>query len=287
MGFYLDRNFHLTNSSGRFDGRTVALRLYGLTTEFDRLKTATPALTLATLKATQYSGANEDCDLANNAPAGERRTLPAPAASPAGAPWFAAEMSVADHFSEFYLTGASTPLPVELLSFTATTRATAVALAWRTASEKNSDRFEVERSRDGRTFERIGQVAGAGSSSAPRNYELLDESLPAGAATLYYRLKQVDADATFSYSPVRTITLMGATAGMTLFPNPIHGGRAATLMGAAAGTPVRVYDAVGREVLSATVDATGQAALRLPPGLAQGVYVVRVGAKALRLTIDD
>ena len=95
--------------------------------------------------------------------------------------------------------GQRTPLPVELSAFTATAEGAAVRLVWATASEKNSARFEVERSTDGRTFAAIGAVAAAGSSTALRSYELLDATLPASTATLYYRLKQVDQDGSFSY----------------------------------------------------------------------------------------
>ena len=178
------------------------------------------------------------------------------------------------------------PLPVELTQFTATaTGPSAVRLAWATASEKNSAVFEVERSADGRAFVAIGAVAAAGSSSRARGYELLDSKLPAGAATLYYRLRQVDADGSFSYSPVRTVGLTGAAAGLSLYPNPAHGG-AATLTGALPGTTVTVSDALGRPVATATADATGTAALALPAGTPAGVYVVRAGAKAVKLTVE-
>ncbi|MDB5267267.1 MAG: C-terminal target protein [Hymenobacter sp.] len=177
------------------------------------------------------------------------------------------------------------PLPVELVSFTARAQGSAVALSWRTATEKNSQAFEVERSADGATFARIGTVAAAGSSSAPRTYELLDTKLPDNAATLYYRLRQVDQDGTFNYSPVRSIVLKGAVAALSLYPNPTATG-AATLTGAQPGTLVTVYDALGRPVLSAPADATGTAALLLPGGLPTGVYVVRAGNQALRLTVE-
>ncbi|MBH8559365.1 T9SS type A sorting domain-containing protein [Hymenobacter negativus] len=177
------------------------------------------------------------------------------------------------------------PLPVELTAFTATLAGPAVRLAWATASEKNSQAFIVERSLDGQSFAAIGTVAAAGSSTSARAYELLDAKLPSGVATLYYRLKQVDADGTFSYSPVRTVALTAAATGLALFPNPAQGG-AVTLMGAQAGTAVTVFDALGRPVLAAATDAAGTAALALPAGLATGVYVVRVGSKALRLTVQ-
>ncbi|GAB3867424.1 hypothetical protein GCM10028824_09790 [Hymenobacter segetis] len=46
------------------------------------------------------------------------------------------------------------------------------------------------------------------------------------------------------------------------------------------------FDALDRPVLTATADAAGTAALALPAGLPAGVYVVRTGSKALRLTLE-
>jgi hypothetical protein len=63
------------------------------------------------------------------------------------------------------------PLPVELAAFTAKEEGPkAVHLAWTTAMEQHSDRFEVERSSDGNTFVRIGTTAAAGASSSTRDY---------------------------------------------------------------------------------------------------------------------
>ncbi|SHJ62337.1 Por secretion system C-terminal sorting domain-containing protein [Hymenobacter daecheongensis DSM 21074] len=187
-------------------------------------------------------------------------------------------------FSVWTLGNSANPLPVELSAFTATAAGNrAVRLAWATASEKNSRAFDVERSRDGTRFERIGTVGAAGSSGSARSYELLDSQLPGGAATLYYRLKQVDADSTFSYSPVRTVAMSGA-ADLALYPNPAT--RRTMLTGAAPGARVAVYDALGRAVASATADVAGTAALALPAGLPAGVYVMRAGGRTLRLTVE-
>ncbi|MBG8554194.1 RCC1 domain-containing protein [Hymenobacter guriensis] len=287
MGSYLDRNFHLTASSGRFDGRTIALRFYGLNAEFTRLQAAEPALTMATLQAMQYSGANENCLLSDNDPGGEQRTLAAPATSPTGTSWFAAELQVTDHFSEFYLTGPSAPLPVQLTQFMAqATGPQVVRLSWATAQETNSATFEVERSSDGQQFAAIGKVAAAGTSTMPRSYQLLDERLPAGAAVLYYRLRQVDQNGTAAYSLVQAVPLAGTGATrLMVYPNPARDG-AATLIGAAPGTAVQLLDALGRPVLSATADAAGNVVLSLPTGLPAGMYVVRSGAETLRLVVE-
>jgi len=180
--------------------------------------------------------------------------------------------------------GSTAPLPVTLTSFTAAAQGPDVLLRWATASEINNDRFEVEVSPDGGAFRRIGQVAGRGSSSQPHEYQLLDPAVARYATSLvYYRLRQVDRDGTASYSAVRTVAV-SAQPGLALFPNPTT--QAATLTGAQPGTVVTVFDAVGRQVLRATADAAGTAALALPAGRATGVYVVRVGATALRLTVE-
>ena len=84
---------------------------------------------------------------------------------------------------------------------------------------------------------------------------------------------------------MRTVALTGTAAGLALYPNPVHGG-ATTLTGAQPGAVVTVLDALGRQVLTAPADAAGTAVLALPAGLASGVYVVRTGQLALRLTVE-
>jgi hypothetical protein len=186
-------------------------------------------------------------------------------------------------FSNAAAATTSAPLPVTLVSFTAVAQgSTAVRLVWATASEVNSARFEVERSADGVAFAKVGQVAAAGSSPSTHAYALTDARLPSGASLLYYRLRQVDLDGSFTYSPVRTVALAGAAAGLSLYPNPTAG--AATLTGAEAGAVVQLLDALGQIVGTAVADATGTATL--PAGLPTGVYVVRSGAHALRLTVE-
>ena len=124
-------------------------------------------------------------------------------------------------FSPFTVsTDASQPLPVELTAFAVAAGPQAVQAAWTTASERNSQRFILERSRDGRQFAEAGTVAAAGTSTTARTYSLTDAQLPAGATALYYRLRQVDLDGSFSYSPVRTVLLPAATASLRAVPQP-------------------------------------------------------------------
>jgi hypothetical protein len=184
---------------------------------------------------------------------------------------------------EDYLVTIAAPLPVELISFTAAAQENAVRLTWATASEKNSARFEVERSADGKTFEKIGTVAAQGNSTRRIDYEFLDTKTLAKATTRYYRLRQVDTDGSAEYSPVRSVQL-GSISHLELYPNPAH--RDLSVTGATAGGAVEVFDALGRTVLTAPANADGQARLTLPASLPSGVYIVRSGNEVRRLTVE-
>ena len=185
--------------------------------------------------------------------------------------------------TEDYILTVASPLPVKLISFTAAAQAAAVRLDWATASELRSERFEVERSTDGKTFERIGTVAAQGSSTHRADYEFLDNKALAKATTRYYRLRQVDTDGAAEYSPIRSVQA-GSTTRLELYPNPAH--RNLSVTGAAAGAAVEIFDALGRSVLTAPADADGQARLTLPAGLPSGVYIVRSGNDVRRLTVE-
>ncbi len=75
-----------------------------------------------------------------------------------------------------------------------------------------------------------------------------------------------------------------ALPALTLSPNPARA--ALTVGGAPAGAAVAVLDALGRQVAAAPADAAGTARLRLPAGLAAGVYVVRAGTQSARLAVE-
>ena len=176
------------------------------------------------------------------------------------------------------VTGAS-PLPVELTEFTAqAVKNIDAQLAWRTASEKNNDHFDAERSIDGATFVKIGQVKGQGTILSSTAYALTDAGIGAKASgQVYYRLKQVDIDGTATYSPVRTVTFIkSVTPAISLFPNPATTDTNLDLTQLPTGTyQVSVLDATGRVVLGLTLEAGLAHALDLNT-IASGTYMVMV-----------
>ncbi len=103
-------------------------------------------------------------------------------------------------------------LPVSLLSFTATKQESRNVLQWNVAQQVNFSHFELERSEDGREFHFLARIAYNGNQ-----YTYYDRSF--SATTNYYRLKMVDKDGRFEYSPVRRLNnKRGMDAGV--YPNP-------------------------------------------------------------------
>lgn len=92
-------------------------------------------------------------------------------------------------------------LPISLVKFTAEKLADKVKITWITATEFNNDKFLLEKSIDGKTFEHVAEISGAGTSKELNKYEVIDNEPYKG--TSYYRLTQTDFDgASRSFEPV-------------------------------------------------------------------------------------
>ncbi len=112
------------------------------------------------------------------------------------------------------------PLPVTFGAFTAEKKTGSQALLkWNTLTETNSSHFEIERSTNAVNFTSIDRVNASGNSSSPKEYAYTDYKVLAG--NNYYRLKQVDKDGKFVYTPTRVLMFNVITqAPIRIFPNP-------------------------------------------------------------------
>ena len=125
--------------------------------------------------------------------------------------------------TEYFLGNTYAPLPITLLSFEARAVDDVVRLDWTTLSEINNDRFEVQRSEDAKHFESVFNVKGAGYSAKEIKYTAYDNSPMVGHYS-YYRLKQVDFNGAFSYSPIQAVLISEfGESGIIVFPNPVNG----------------------------------------------------------------
>ncbi|MFC7667302.1 FG-GAP-like repeat-containing protein [Hymenobacter humi] len=195
--------------------------------------------------------------------------------------------STGDNTVSVALSKPAQPLPVELSAFTATVISESVVrLAWSTASEHNNMGFEVERGIDGHTFTKIGFAPGAGTRTAPQAYSLLDAPPPTESTLFYYRLRQINQDGTAAYSPVRTATLVESEVQLLVYPNPAHDAIQVHLSSLVPGTPLQLYDALGR--LLGTFNVTANNAKTSLPltDLPKGLYFIRYGQLSQRLTVE-
>lgn len=110
-------------------------------------------------------------------------------------------------------------LPVELLNFDGYQNAFNMELEWSTASENQSFVFEVQRSKDAQNFTTIGTKVAAGNSEVITNYTFVDTRPEPGIN--YYRLKQVDHNGSYEYSPVIALDYELESLAMRVFPNPV------------------------------------------------------------------
>lgn len=168
---------------------------------------------------------------------------------------------------------ASTPLPVELISFEGETIGAVNHLHWSTATERNNAYFDVERSTDGLTFALVGTVDGAGNSQQVTHYDMEDQRPLRG--TNYYRLKQVDVDGTFTYSNVVALFNKGPEEESCVVRTLDSDGLYALTCAVPEGATLELFSTNGQPLQRKRFAADGTHELDLR-SFASGLYVARV-----------
>lgn len=181
-------------------------------------------------------------------------------------------------------------LPVELANLEASSDDDRVVLTWKTLSEKNNDRFEVQRQiGENAPFERIGTVKGAGTTTEATDYRYADE-LPFAADGATYRLRQVDVDGTATLSnPIEV--QRGAPSALALLgtaPHPVSTqAEVVYTLPKAADIRLEVFDMLGRRVAT-LVDGRETAGRKTysmtPRGISSGTYLLVLTANGERRT---
>jgi hypothetical protein len=183
-------------------------------------------------------------------------------------------------FSVFTSGQSGVQLPVELLTFAATLENSGVSLYWETASEINNHHFDIERSRDGEHFEKIGEKAGAGNSTVNLYYTIYDPNPFIGIN--YYRLKQVDFDGTFKYSDKVYVVVYPEAGMVSVYPNPAQTDLWCDFYSNGSGKlQFEIMDVLGKtfaaEVRDVKKGLNAEVKFNIS-NLPQGVYFIRVKA---------
>jgi hypothetical protein len=128
-------------------------------------------------------------------------------------------------FSYWTLSDNIDPLPLTLLSISVTCENNAAVMQWQTTNETNAASFIIEKSQDGLSWTDLQTIA-AQNTPAGANYRYQDAS-PGGA--VFYRLKMVDMNGHFTYSPIVSGSCTTAAMPLVVYPNPAHSAVTATL----------------------------------------------------------
>lgn len=155
-------------------------------------------------------------------------------------------------FSVFAVGQGQAQSPVELTSFTARAEKEMNKLEWITASEVNTAKFIVEKSKDGVSFKPIGEVAAAGVSNEPLTYHFMDEK---PGVIEYYRLRMMDLDATEEYSNIVSVVREGKIHKGIIAAYPVPTKHTLTVeYGSEVEETaiVRIYDVAGKVLISET-----------------------------------
>ena len=295
--YYHNRNITIKPSNiSLADSATV--RFYFLDSETEALIAATgcgvctkPAM-VTELGVSKFSSADalENGNIADNTGGNWLFIIPSYVKKVPFDKGYYAEFNVKE-FSEFWLNdGAITndqPLPVELVSFTATKNSNSdVDVDWITASENNTARFEIELARGNdefaqNKFHKIGDVNSYGNSTTEQRYQFTDvESNKTGVR--YYRLKIVDHDGQFSYSPIRSV-MFDDEIKWVVYPNPSTGIFNVVYQAAAREMVyIKIHDANGKLVRQVSTTATAFVQKSIidlnGPQFSSGMYLLEVVA---------
>jgi len=153
-------------------------------------------------------------------------------------------------------------LPVELVSFSAIRNEKDVILKWETATELNNDFFSVERSEDATSFNTISpNIKGAGTTSIPQLYSYTDVAAfnNQQKTILYYRLKQVDFDGSYSYSNIRSVEYSNNAVEIKVYPNP-----------AIKNVAILFYSTYSSDVIIEIIDLNGKILISKPASIISG-----------------
>ncbi|HEY0041897.1 MAG TPA: S8 family serine peptidase, partial [Flavisolibacter sp.] len=178
----------------------------------------------------------------------------------------------------------SSDLPLQFEMFTAQRSSANAELQWRTKSEINIQRFDIEVATSNEAyafdqFQKVGEVSSKGRSAIPQAYNFTDAT-PGKKGIRYYRLKNIDAYGNYTYTqPVPVIFNEELT--WQVYPNP-SGGKFTLLYQARSGEVLKavLYNAIGKRIKELQLPANGfvqRTEINLSANaFASGVYFLQI-----------
>lgn len=167
-------------------------------------------------------------------------------------------------------------LPVSFISFTAKATTSGSQLDWKVGSETNNKQYLISRSDDGKKYNLVTKVAGAGTAAVAQRYSFTDQTITSG--TYYYKLEQEDLDGQVNYLATQVVKFALAANNLAVYPNPTKGN---VIIAVTAGNyhQYSVISLQGTTVKSGNIGRSDtQISLNLS-SLATGTYIIKLGGE--------
>ncbi len=179
-------------------------------------------------------------------------------------------------------------LPVEWLSLEIQVINDKIAqLKWQTATEINNDYFEIQRSKDGVSWEYVGEVKGSGTTNHIKNYQFNDMNPLVEQS--YYRIKQVDYDGAFDFSETKSVFISVKNAtNLTLYPNPCSSYCTIRSTEIIDVNQIKIFDLIGKECTNFVniENSTSKYDVKLNvSNLTKNLYLLRYKGKDIKLIV--
>ncbi|MGB3077484.1 MAG: T9SS type A sorting domain-containing protein [Saprospiraceae bacterium] len=173
-------------------------------------------------------------------------------------------------------------LPVTWLDFKVMKVNNTSELDWTTTDEFNNRGFEIQRSIDGKDFEKIGWVDAISLQTSVNAYQFIDLFTKKG--TNYYRLKQMDWDGHFDFSPIRSVIINDSNFSVEVMPNPAKEYFNITIRTQESFSEISLIDLTGKVVLKEKVNSIDLTTHLPIDHLVQGAYTLVVVSGIERFT---
>lgn len=164
----------------------------------------------------------------------------------------------------------TTPLGVDIKSFSAVAEGCKANISWTTGEETNNKYFTVERSRDGITFSGIGKVNAKGEGGNGAAYSFVDADPVSGKN--FYRVRQVNTDGRSTVSNTLALSFNCGTTRIELFPNPTSA--IVNVKGLSGKNTVKIMTVTGQDIMKTETEQ--ETCSMLVNALASGTYHVQV-----------
>jgi len=188
-----------------------------------------------------------------------------------------AASAASDRFRIVFKPGAT--LAISNKSVKATRQNNNIAVQWTVENELNIKEYQIEKSADGRSFNKVNATAAKANNNSTVTYNWLDESALTGKN--YYRIKTINNNGSYEYSKVVKVVFEKDASSITVYPNPVTEGKIGLrFTNTAAGTyQVKIVNSLGTEINKISVKHTGGNGLQtIVPSvqLSSGLYELQI-----------